>query len=368
MNSRAHSNKSSRTKRRSRQRGLSLIELMVALVIGSVLIFGATQVYVDGRNAYATNETVARLQETARYALSVIEPDVRMANYWGLVKGASLIANQAAQTAGVAAVAGWPEVNVCGDNFAADLNTNLQGDNNDYKLSLNNSRKPECDALDGWTTTAVGTADTLTIRRSVVSQVPPASQNGWLQICSNRLGGSLYSDGGACPGAPAGLVSNLSVNAYYVDQNSAEQNGLPSLRRKALVSEVGKPSRFADQEITSGIEDMQVQFGIDPTGTTGIATSYVNADAVPLNAQIVSVRIWLLVRADTPEVGFSDDRVYVYGDRSAANAPTADLNNKADFDKPYQPSLSGDDSFTSIKRYRRLLISRTIQIRNALGS
>ena len=70
--------------------GLSLIELLVALAIGAVLIFGATQVYVDSRNAYGVNETVARLQETARYAMSVIESDVRMANYWGLLKGARL--------------------------------------------------------------------------------------------------------------------------------------------------------------------------------------------------------------------------------------------------------------------------------------
>jgi len=34
------------------QRGLSLIELLVAMTIGAVLIFGATQVYVNSRTAY----------------------------------------------------------------------------------------------------------------------------------------------------------------------------------------------------------------------------------------------------------------------------------------------------------------------------
>ena len=52
-----------------RMAGLSLVELMVALTISLVLIFGATQVYVDSRNAYNLNETVARLQENARYAM-----------------------------------------------------------------------------------------------------------------------------------------------------------------------------------------------------------------------------------------------------------------------------------------------------------
>ena len=57
-----------------RQQGLSLVELMVALTISVVLIFGATQVYVDSRNAYNVNESIARLQENARYAMSVIDP------------------------------------------------------------------------------------------------------------------------------------------------------------------------------------------------------------------------------------------------------------------------------------------------------
>src|SRR4051812_25783924 len=90
----------------TRQRGFSLIELLVALAIGGILIFGATQAYVDSRNAYATNETVARMQETARYALSVMEPDLRMSNYWGLIKGAETITGKALQTAAVSGMGG----------------------------------------------------------------------------------------------------------------------------------------------------------------------------------------------------------------------------------------------------------------------
>jgi len=80
------------------------------------------------------------------------------------------------------------------------------------------------------------------------------------------------------------------------------------------------------------------------------------------------VRIWLLVRSDTPEAGFTDDRIYEYGDRLLANGTTGDLTKPADSTKAYRPSLSTDNSFTGVKRYRHLLISRTIQIRNALGT
>lgn len=321
----------------ARQRGLSLIELMVALVIGSVLISGAVFVYVQSRNSYATNDTVARLQETGRFALSVIEPDIRMSNYWGLVKGAGVVTQQAAQT-----VASIGAPTTCGTNFAHDLLTNLEGENNGYTLA--------CAAFGSG---AVGSADGLTIRRvSTIAQAAPVANT--LQVCSTRMMGRLFSDGSACTAAPAGQINDLIVNAYYVSRDSEQRAGLPALRRHSLIP----GPDFQSQEIVPGIEDMQVQFGIDPTGTSGVATRYVNPDGVPVGSQIVSVRVWLLVRAENAEVGFVDDRIYEYGDRSVVNGMTADLNAVGAATLAYAPA----DGF------RRMLVSRTIQIRNALGT
>ncbi len=358
-----------RTMARARQRGVSLIELMVAMTLGSVLIFGATQVYVNSRNAYGANEGVSRMQETARYAMSVIEPDVRMSNYWGLLKGAGAISGQALQTAATSAVAPSAAANICGTNFAVDLSTNLQGDNNSYVLSP--TRQAGCNSLidldsgAAWATTPVTTADTLTVRRaSIFGNAAPTA--GVLELCTNRISGKLQSDVSACTASPVGMLSNLIVDSYYVDRNSAQLAGLPALRRKTLSS--AGVIKFADQEIIAGVEDMQIQFGIDPTGNTGTATRYVNPDAVPANAQIIAVRIWLLVRADTAEQGFTDTNIYQYGDRLQATGVTGDLNSVAGAGKAYQPSQNPDATLAGPRHARRLLISRTISVRNALGT
>lgn len=361
---------------RGRQRGLSLIELLVAMAIGAVLIFGATSVFINSRNSYGVNENVTRLQETARYAMSVIEPDVRMSNFWGLLKGAGAVTNQAAQTSAPGAVAPGAAVNICGNNFAIDLGTNLQGDNNGGAANgiwLSATRQPGCNSLYdldtntgvAWNTNAVATADTLTVRRASVltNAVPKANV---LELCSTRISGRLQSDVSACTAAPAGQLSNLIVDAYYIDRNSLQQAGLPALRRKTL--DASGTLRFLDQEIIPGVEDMQVQFGIDPFGNTGVATRYVNPDAVPATAQIVAVRVWLLVRSDTAETGFTDNVVYQYGDRLQATGVTGDLNNVADAGKAYQPSLNPDATVLGPRHVRRLLISRTITLRNALGT
>jgi hypothetical protein len=163
-----------------------------------------------------------------------------------------------------------------------------------------------------------------------------------------------------------GQLSNLIVDTYYIDQNSTQQAGLPALRRKTF--SIGGILQFVDQEIIAGVEDMQVQFGIDPTANTGIATRYVNPNAVPATAQIVAVRIWLLVRADTAEQSFTDNRIYEYGDRLQATGVTGDLNSAAGAGMAYQPSLNPDATLQGPRHARRLLISRTIMVRNALGT
>lgn len=66
-------------------RGVSLIELMVAMAIGSLLLLGLVQVFSASRAAYATSEGVARVQENARFAIDYLQRDIRMAGHFGCV-------------------------------------------------------------------------------------------------------------------------------------------------------------------------------------------------------------------------------------------------------------------------------------------
>ena len=74
------------------QAGLTLVEMMVALAIGSFLIIGAVQIYNQSRQAFVVNESIARVQETAQFAMDTIEADLRMASNWGRTSRALTIA------------------------------------------------------------------------------------------------------------------------------------------------------------------------------------------------------------------------------------------------------------------------------------
>jgi len=64
-------------------RGLSLIELMVALVISSLIMIGLLQVFMTTRITYQADEGLSRLQENGRFAMDFLAHDIRQASYMG---------------------------------------------------------------------------------------------------------------------------------------------------------------------------------------------------------------------------------------------------------------------------------------------
>ena len=67
------------------ERGVTLVELMIALLIGTILVLGLIQVFIASRAAYQLSEGVARAQENGRFALDYLQRDLRMAGHFGCV-------------------------------------------------------------------------------------------------------------------------------------------------------------------------------------------------------------------------------------------------------------------------------------------
>jgi type IV pilus assembly protein PilW len=336
----------------------ALVELMIALVIGGLTVIVALEVFVRGRDLYRVNERVARLQEQGRTAFATIEPDVEMAGFYGFTQLASTVRlvqggnpevvvaqaqllRQFPMKAGDAlpsAVAGLPSgAHSCGVNFAVDVSTAVQGSNDTF--ALGRAPAAACNPYQG--RASIG-ADTLTLRR-VETQTSAAEANR-LQIYASRTTSRsaqhLFSDG-KTPGPvdESHEVHNLVVRTYYVARDSVGQKDFPALRVKSLTRS-GTGVIFDEDEVMAGIEDLQVQFGICADGS-GRATHYVNPDSPELSsAQVVAVRAWLRVRADQPEPTFVDTRTYRY-----ANVA-------------YTPAGAEQN-------FRRVLMSRTITLRNA---
>jgi len=327
-----------------RQWGMSLVELMVALTIGTFLLAGTITVFAKTRDLYRTNDSAARLQETARYAMGTLEADLRMANYWGLMSRADLIENGPtldlanppnvdptyalpAELTGYAAT-----IDQCGAMWAVKLPAYVEATDS-YTLG--------CAAF---RTGAVAGADTLTIRRVSTNVIAPAAlaaSAGQIKIQGSRIQGSLFASA-TLPGgyaAPLSETRALIVNGYYIDQDSDGRDRTPSLRRQQLDVAGGAPA-ITDLQIVPGVEDMQVELGADFNNDQNADYFVPPNIAIPAGDQIVAVRVWLMVRAEQQETGFTDTNTYDYGSRTGAAV--------------YTP---GD-------AFRRVLVSKTIALRN----
>jgi type IV pilus assembly protein PilW len=63
------------------QAGFSLIELMVAMVLGLVLTIVIGQVFLGAKESYRTTEDLGRLQENARFAVTQLSRVIRLTSY-----------------------------------------------------------------------------------------------------------------------------------------------------------------------------------------------------------------------------------------------------------------------------------------------
>lgn len=64
---------------RHRQRGISLIELMIGMLLGLLVVGAAGMIFVSNRQTYNTTETLGRVQENGRVAFEIMARDLREA-------------------------------------------------------------------------------------------------------------------------------------------------------------------------------------------------------------------------------------------------------------------------------------------------
>lgn len=315
----------------SRQHGITLVELMVALAIGSFLMIGALQIYSQSRQAFTINESIARVQETAQFALDTIEADLRMSSNWGRtsrrlsIEGRTMLGDVNPNTLAVPLD--------CSEDWSLELDVPVDGFDNVMGLT--------CPAQNA----AQANSDVLTVRRASVNPVP--LQPGRLQIQSTRTQGEIIDDGNIPPqfDPATSATHNLMVSSYYVDANSDLIPGVPTLRRKVLGIQ-GINSAIFDQEIAPGVENLQIQLGIDMNEDNTV-DRYVDpgdeiynprAPGYSPGARVLTARVWVLVRGLTPELGIDDQTAYTPG-----NANLGTFNDQV----------------------RRMVVSKTILLRNS---
>lgn len=278
--------------------GVTLVELMVAVVVGLLLILGVIQIYLTTKQSYNAQAELARMQESGRFAMDLITRDLRRAGFWGGNVDTTTIEGNPGRFA--------PVADTCNDSdWARMIAWRVTGLNNGGVGYL-------CAA--GRNTDA----DLLTIRYAGPEPIiPPATiaPDGTLYLRSTLFAGRLMRgdneaintlpalDGGT-PDHLLPQVRPLVSHAYYIANSAQTCNGaaIPALWRVRLLP----GGTIGADEIAPGIEQLQVRFLENG--------SYVDANLVTSWPDVTAVRVWLLARSNCPEQGLGSAPTYQMAD------------------------------------------------------
>ncbi|EMR14304.1 type IV pilus assembly protein PilW [Methylophaga lonarensis MPL] len=270
------------------QKGLSLIELMVAIVIGLLLVAGVTQLFANNRQVYNVQDNRARMQENGRYALHALTEAIQRAGYIGCATRS-------------------------GPNITNTLDSN-PGFLEDFEISLqgNNASGPSnwTPSQDASISSPLSGNDIITVRTGIGSPIRVLdhdSSNQQIELGSNHgLAANdivMVSD---CLSAVILQIENVVGNNITYDADIDLQFDIPSAHITRLATRSlyirtnpdGLPALYqrinndAAQELVTGIENLQILFGED-TNQDGAANVYVSANTIGDWGDVVSVRVML---------------------------------------------------------------------------
>ena len=297
------------------QQGISLVEVLVALVISLFLLAGIIQVYVANKSSYGFSNSISRIQENGRYAMDIMAQDLRMAGFFGCA-----IFD--------------PEDDAAMDAIVNNLNKAGPG------YDPNNMGYLENELIEGTENDGLNGSDSITLRGAEpgnLSVQPPYSstsanikvsephdlKEGDIVMVSNCRGADIIqiSNINASNGT---LVHNTGSstepgnynpdnctggNAHCLSQTYGSDASLFRFRTvtySIAIGESGEPALWrsdngANLELIESIEQMQLLYGVDTTDDD-FPNQYMTSTELIASANdwydVMSIRLMLLVRSE----------------------------------------------------------------------
>jgi type IV pilus assembly protein PilW len=294
-----------------KQRGFSLVELMVSIVLGLIIMAGVLSIFFSSKVTYLANEKTARLQENGRVALDFLTHDLRASGYQGCARNMSYTAT----------------INTPGSLLWSFVFP-LQGFESDgvsayapaVPIVLNPAPIPDSDIV--VVRTPIREAHMMRMQTSlanttadipVLNATPAPVSAGQVMMITDCENYSVFQVSGWTPGSPNGTISHAAGGSNpgnaTNDLGTAYKAGARVMALQTVIYYVGndaagQPGLYRQTGATTpaelmieGIQALQVAYGED-TDSDRIANVYSAANAVTNWYDVVSVTLSMLVRSD----------------------------------------------------------------------
>jgi type IV pilus assembly protein PilW len=299
----------------NRIRGVTLIELMISMVLGLIVIGGATGVIIANQQSYRTNEALSQVQESARTAFELLARDVREAGATGCDSNGR-VAN--VLNSGTLWWQTW---------FGID---GFDGAEADAAVSFGTGVAQRVSGTDSVLlqgATGTGLSIVSHVTNSAIFRInastPDLRDNDILIVCdfdhaaifqvSNYNSANVtvvHNDGNGSPGncakglgyptlcgppangnvyafAPNSRLARLSAVDWYIGNNGRAVEGGRSLYRRRL----GAGAAMVTEEVVAGVTDMQLLYretGSDSFVEAGTIGTWTNVTAVTITLTMQS--------------------------------------------------------------------------------
>jgi len=313
--------------RRTTQGGYTIIELMVAITLGLMIIAALTTIFVSNTQTRDEIERANEQTENGRYAMQLLTDDLRNAGY--LAEFNPILLPPPATmpdpcTTVLANLKAALPIAVQGTDNAATIPTCLS----DVKAGTDIIVVRRASAC------AVGTTDC----DPVIAGAPYFQASGCTsaaELSSTNVANyyglntdttqlTLHQKDCNPPTTPGTLAAlhQYRTHIYFIANNDKNGDGIPTLKRAELGA-VGGVAAFTIVPLVEGIENLQVEYGIETaTPTTGVASVF-TADPASYGGcagtvcigywrNTVAAKVYLLARNKKQTMGYTDGAVKTF--------------------------------------------------------
>ncbi len=356
-----------------RQRGFTLVELMVSLAIGLLIILALLTLMISVNRSNNEMVKANRVIENGRFALMLLAADVSHAGFWGgyIPQFDDLTASTTIAPADYPTAV--PDPCLAYASWTAQYKTNLIGiPVQGYEIPAT-VPSPTLSVCATKVVSPKASTDVLVIRHAELRDfkcVPGASGctavDGDVHFQMDRTCGTAAptvpyvmdadktqltllqraTASSSCATTEMAAYRKVISNLYYVRNYAVTAgDGIPTLMRSQLGSGGGVVEHKAAEPLIEGVEGFRVEFGVDSLSDSGAAVNHAAAinwssattltsptnrgDGIPEGAYVrcttatpctiaqlantVAVKIYVLIRSDNITPGYTDDKTYTLG-------------------------------------------------------
>jgi type IV pilus assembly protein PilW len=302
---------------RSPQRGFGLVELMISITLGLFLSTAVIQVFLATNTSSRVQDSLAQVQENARFAMRFLGKEIRMAGYMGCRSIGDINVNVIAEPASAVdfgiATALVGEDNITAGNIlsavpgsdvlhikkASESDVNVTGNmaTNSANLQIENN------SLGFETGDYVIVSDCLNADLFRIENDLGTNGNAAATLAHTQLLGLNSSNSLSKPYQTDAEVFAFESIDYFVrdtGRNAAGGQPINALYMRRLIAGTGGVTGAA-VELVEGVENMQMSYGVDTDGDRAVDI-YQTGAVVTDWGSVLSVRVVLQLVANEDNV------------------------------------------------------------------